>query len=158
MRSRVSGVLQSFLGDLDVVEGNHTFPGHLMFLVALTRDKNDVPCLGIVYSQLDSLMPVRLQRVAGAGALQPWQRVVHDGDGVFTARVVAGQNYEVAASSCGFAHQRPLGAIAIAATSEDGDHASRPTPLIEEIVGHCREVADSVVGVGIVYDHSERLA
>src|SRR5208337_5039709 len=90
-------------------------------------------------------------------ALQARQSVVHDGDGVLAARIVTRQDYEIAATSGGFAHQRTLGAVAIATATEYGDDASRPAPLVEEVVGHGRQVADGIIRVGIVHDHRERL-
>ena len=42
---------------------------------------------------------------------------------IFAARIIGGQHHEIAASSRSLAHQRTLGAIAIAAAAENRDHS-----------------------------------
>ena len=157
MRSGVSGVLQGLLGHFYVIEGNHTLSRHLMFLVALARDQDDVTRLGFVNGQLDRFAAVRLECVADASALQSRQGVVHDGDGIFTARIVAGKHDEIAAVARGFAHQGALGAVAVATATEYGDDATRTAALVQKIVRDCRQVTDGVVGVRIVDDHGKGL-
>ena len=63
---------------------------------------------------------------------------------------------EIAAAPGGFAHQRTLGTIAIAAAAEDGDHLAAAAR--NEFAGERGEVAQRVVGVGVVHDHGEGLA
>src|SRR5271166_3480798 len=157
MRGSVSGVMQGFAGDFNIVEGKHTFARHLMLLVALAGDKDDVTGLGLVDGQLDCFQAVRLQRVACPGALQSRQGVVHDGDGIFAARIVTGQDHEVASLSRRLAHQGPLGAVTITAASEDGNHAPRSATLAQKVMRHCGEIADGIVSVCVVNDHGERL-
>ena len=82
------------------------------------------PGLRFANRQRDRLAPVGFQRIARAAALQAGQRVVHDVEGILAARIVAGQDHEIAAVHRRLAHQRTLAAIAVAAAAEDRDDAS----------------------------------
>ena len=53
--------------------------------------------------------------------LQSNDSIVHDGQRIFGTRVVGSKNDEVAALSRSLAHQRTLGAIAIAAAAKQRD-------------------------------------
>ncbi len=60
---------------------------------------------------------------------------------------------EIAQARCDRTHQRALGAIAIAAASEDGDHTSgreRPRRL--------EQVLQRIVGMGVIDDHADVVA
>ena len=59
--------------------------------------------------------------------LQPHQRVVDDRERILAARIVGGEHHEIAAPPRRFAHQRTLGAIAIAAAAE---HRQRLSPSL----------------------------
>src|SRR5271157_321842 len=157
MRDRITGLMQSFPGDLNVVEGDHALFGLLMLLVSLARNQYDVSCLGFMNRQFDGAATVGLQRIADASALQPGQRVVHDGDRVLAARIVAGEHDEIAAATGSFAHERPLGAIAVATATEHGNDSTRPAALMQEVMRHRCEVANGVVRVSVVNDYGERL-
>ena len=89
-------------------------------------------------------------------ALQSGQRVVDDRHRVLAARIVGGEDDEIAAAPGGFAHQRALGAIAIAAAAEDGDHLAAAAG--NEFAGKRGEIAQRVVGVGVIHHHGEGLA
>ena len=149
---------EGFAGNLQIVEGDDTLARLLVLLVPLAGDQDDVTGLGLVNSQLDGLVAVRLKRVANASALKPQQSVVHDGDGIFATRIIAGEDDEVAAIAGRFSHERTLGTIAVPTASEDSNNSSGTAALVEEIVRHCSEVPNRVVGVGVVNNHGEWLA
>ena len=96
---------------------------------------------------------VRFDHVRRIGAAQAHQRVVHDGERILRARIVAGEHHEVAQLAGGLPHQRALGAVAVAAAAEQRDHA-----LGAEAARHRDDVAQRVVGVGVVHHDDERLA
>ena len=150
-------MLQRPHGNFHVVEGHHTFFRDLMLFVALACNENDIACLGFMNGQLDRFPAVWLQSEANFSALQSGKSVVHDGDGVFAAGVVAGKDDEVATASCGLTHQRALGAVAVAAASENSQDSPGPAALVKEIMCDGREVADGVVGVSVVHDHRKWL-
>ena len=75
-----------------------------------------------------------------------------DGRGIFAARIVRRDHHDVAQARRHHAHQRTLRAVAIAATPKDGDEAaSRERPRRLE------QVAQGVVGVGVVDDHRDAI-
>ena len=76
-----------------------------------------------------------------------------DAPRVLGARVVGGEDDEVAAPCGGLAHERPLAAVAVAAAAEDGDQAARRER--PEDVERARE---RVGRVGVVDDHGEARA
>ena len=86
----------------------------------------------------------RRRRLAGRDAALD---LVDDRRRVLAARVVRGDDHDVAQPRRHHAHQRPLGAIAIAAAAEDGDE-----PPAGERPRRLEQVAQRVVGVGVVDD------
>ena len=116
------------------------------------------PGLRFVNGQRNGFSAIGLQHILGAAALQAGQGVVHDVERVFTARIVAGQDHEVAARSGRLAHQRPLAAVAVAAASENRDDPACASPLRQKVARQRGQVAQRVVGVGVVHDDGEGLA
>src|SRR5215469_12871475 len=132
MRDCVSGVNEGVSSNFRVVEWYDTLAYLLVFLVALSRYQNNVASLGFVNSQVDSLAAVRLKRIANPAALQSRKGVIHDGNRIFAAWVVARQDDEIAAVARGFPHKGTLRAVAIATTTEHCDHPARTSALIQE--------------------------
>ena len=77
---------------------------------------------------------------------------------IFAARIVGGQHDEIAAASGRLAHQRTLGAVAIAAATEHCDDSGGRSAARDELAGQGGEIAQRIVGMSIVHDHGERLA
>ena len=96
---------------------------------------------------------IGLDDVRHVDAADAHQGVVHDGQRIFGARIVAGQHHEVAGLGGRLSHQRTLGAVAIAAAAEKRDDA-----LGVEAARHRDDVAQRVVGVRVVHHDDERLA
>src|SRR6516225_3426377 len=149
MRNCVSGMYEGLSSYFHVVEGNHTLAHLLVFLVALACDQDNVTSFGLVNGQLDGLPAVGLQSVADTSALQSGQSVIHDGNGIFASRIVAGEDDEVTSVPSRFAHEGPFGAVAVAAAAEHGDNASRSAALVQEIMRYGGEVPNGVVSVSI---------
>src|SRR4029077_7280856 len=83
--------------------------------------------------------------------------VIHDCKRIFAARIVRGQDYEIATPSGSFAHQRTLGPVAVAATAEHSDDSTLLSCLLNEFSRQCSQISQRVVGMGIVDDYGERL-
>src|SRR5258708_37907494 len=78
--------------------------------------------------------------------------VVDDREWSFTAGIGRSQHDEIAAAASGFAHQGALGTITIAAAAEDRNHFCGVGAAGNEFAGQSGEVAECVVGVGVVDD------
>ena len=96
---------------------------------------------------------VGLHDMRHVGAADAHQGIVHDGQRIFGARVVAGQHHEVAGFGGRLPHQRTLGAVAVAAAAEKRDDA-----LGVEPAGHGDDVAQRIVGMRVVHHDDEGLA
>jgi hypothetical protein len=116
---------QHFAGHRPVVESDGLVFQYLIRFVPFSGQNYNVP------SGRASLM-ARSMAVARSGstsrgtsvhAANPDQRIVHDGQRIFRARVVAGQHDEIAILRRRLPHQRTLGAVAVAAASEQRDDA-----------------------------------
>ena len=88
---------------------------------------------------------------------KPDHGIIDDGQRIFTARIVGSQHHEIAAPARGFAHQRTLGAIAVAAASENRNYSALASGLLHKFARQRGQVAQRIVGVGIVHNHGERL-
>ncbi len=77
--------------------------------------------------------------------------------GIFGAGIVAGGDDEIAAFARGLAHLGALGAVAVAAAAEERDDA-RAATCGGHLAGEGGQIAQGVVGVGVVHDHGEGLA
>ena len=94
-----------------------------------------------------------------AGFLQSNHSIVHDRQRIFRTRIVGSEHDEVAALPRRLAHQRTLGAIAIAAAAEKCDDLAFQVQLLShKIARQHGKVAKRVVSVRIVHHHREGLA
>ncbi len=107
-------------------------PRDLHFLVTLAGNQHNISRIRFADSQRNSGFAVRLGLVFCARALQSDHGVIDDGKWIFTAWVVRGQDYEIAAPSGGFPHQRTLGAVPIAATAENSDYLALLSRLLNK--------------------------
>jgi hypothetical protein len=99
---------------------------------------------------------VRFGSPLGSRTLQSDNRVVDDGQRIFTARIVGGEYDKITALSCRSAHQRTLAAITVAATAEHGDHAG--AGWLYEFAGQGGQVPQCVIGVSVIDNYGEWLA
>ena len=81
-------------------------------------------------------------------------RVVNDQQRIFAARIVRSQHDDVARASGRLSHQRTLGAVPVAAATEQRDDAARG---IEFLRGG-QQVAQRIIGVRVIHNHQKRLA
>src|SRR5271165_3738372 len=126
---------------------------HLIRLVALAGQYHDIVRFGFFESGANRFFAIRLGDVRRVDAAQPHHGVVHDGERIFGARIVRSQHHEIASLPRGHAHQRTLGAVAIASAAEQGDDARRlQRPRHRDGVFQC------VVGVRVVHHDEKRLA
>src|SRR3954452_18298543 len=138
-------------GDGDVVEGDLAPAGELLaLLVALAGDHEDVAGLGHLDRLLDRGAAVDLDLDARLAALEDR---FDDRARVLVARVVGGDDRDVGPLAGDRAHERALGAVAVAAGAEDDDQA-----VLGERPGGAQDVVERVRGVGVVDEHRERLA
>src|SRR5438477_590716 len=94
----------------------------LVVLVPLAGDQDEVARAREAEREGDGRAPVRLDQVAGhARGTHPLLDVGEDAERVLGARVVGGEDDDVAPPRGGLAHERPLAAVAVAAAAEDRD-------------------------------------
>src|SRR3954454_17588914 len=138
-------------GDGDVVEGDLAPAGELLaLLVALARDDEHVTGPGHVDRLLDRRAAVDLHLDPAAGSLED---LADDGLRRLVAGVVGGDDRDVGALTGDRAHERALGAVAVAAGAEDHDEA-----VLRERAGGAQDVVERVGRVGVVDEDRERLA
>ncbi len=143
-----SALAQDAARHFAVIEINGAVPQHLVGLVALAGQQHDVAGPRLVESALDRNRAVGLNQVLRIGLLQAHHRIVDSPQRVFTARVVAGEHDNIARAPGRLAHQRALGAVAVAATAKQGDDA----PGGVELPRGGQQVTQRVVGVRIIDD------
>src|SRR3954454_16288317 len=142
---------QRLAGDGHVVGGDRAPAGELLALfVALARDHEHVAGLGHVDRLLDRRAAVDLDLDAARAALEDR---VDDRVRVLAAGVVGGDERDVRTLARDRAHERALGAVAVAAGAEDDDEA-----VLRERPGRTQDVVERVGGVGVVDEDRERLA
>src|SRR5207248_11758247 len=90
--------------------------------------------------------------------VQARQRLRDDLHWIFAARIVRGEDDIITTRAGGRAHQRTLALIAIATATEESNHAAWLLLRRDEFSSDGGEIAERIVGVGIVHDHSEGLA
>src|SRR6201993_4767252 len=78
----------------------------LCVLVTLARQQHDVSCLRFVKRHSQRCLAILLDPVVPVYLLQSHHHVVDDPQRIFRARIIAGQNYQVAQRSRCLAHQR----------------------------------------------------
>src|ERR1035441_10375739 len=121
--------------------------------VALAGEDDDIAFARFLQGSADGRLAIRLDDVGHVEAADADQGVVHDGQGIFGSRCVAGEDDEVAALRGCLSHEGTLGAVAVAAAAEERNDA-----LWVEPAGHRDDVAQRVVGVRVVHHHDEGLA
>ena len=101
----------------------------------------------------DGVAPVHDHVALDLPAVHPRLDLVEDRLGGLAPRVVGGHDHDVGQARRHRPHERALGAVAVAAASEDGDD-----PAGGELPHRLQEVLEGVVGVGVVHDHREVLS
>jgi len=86
--------------------------------------------------------------------LQTDDNVADDFQRIFQARIVVGENREVAQAARDFAHDRALGTVFAAAAAEERNDA--PLGLSSRAVSN--KILQSVVRVRVIHNDKERLA
>jgi hypothetical protein len=130
--------------------------------MSLAGQQHDVSRGACWQSKRDGLAAVGLHAtniLRRTSVTQP-RRIVHDGQRIFRARVVGGEHTKSLPFAGGLAHQRALGAIAIASAAEQRDDFAPPAAgaARNKIASQRGEVAERIVGVRVVHNHRERLA
>src|ERR1035441_7459815 len=131
---------------------NRRIPTRASFMMARGSSERGLSLVRTTKSLASAAAWPMRGRLERARAPQP-QRVVHDGQRIFGARVVAGEDDEVAGFGGCLAHEGTLGAVAVAAAAEEGDDA-----LWVEPASHGNDVAQRVVGVRVIHHDDEGLA
>src|SRR5579863_3160396 len=94
------------------------FARDLQLLVTLSGEENDIsrPCF--TDGQRNRLVAIDLDGIFRSGSLETYLGVVDDGAGVLAAGIVGGEHDKIAAAPGCLAHERTLGTVAVAATTE----------------------------------------
>src|SRR6516225_10637368 len=124
--------------------------------MSFAGDENDVTGTSFRDCERNGFVAIRFDFVFCARALQADHRVVDDGERIFAARIVGGQYGEIAAASGSFTHERALGPIAVSTAAEERKYSA--STRLHEFAREGGQVAERVVGVGVIHDHGERLA
>src|SRR5256885_2158685 len=146
-----------FARHFNLVKMNAASAGDLDFFVPLASDQNNIIRLRLSDGQRNGFAAVWLNRIASAAALQSWQGIFDDGQGIFAARIVGSQHHKVTATASGLAHQGTLALITIAAAAEERDHPAGMRLGCYEFARQGCKVAQCVVGVRIIHDHRKWL-
>ena len=149
---------QSLARHCDIVKGMRSLARDLHLLVPLARKQHDISGTRLCDRQRDGFAAVGFDAVLHAGPLQAHQRIIDDRSRILAARIVGGEHHKIAAAPGGLAHQRALGAIAIAAATEHRHDSRRSSAARDELARQRCEISQSIVGVSIVDNHRERLA
>src|SRR5215472_7429776 len=97
-------LMQSGGRDLPIIEGNRTAAQDLYLLMALARDQHDVSLAGFAKRNMNRLPPVRFGLESCSRTLQSHQRIIDDGQRIFTPRIIGSYHHEVAALPRSLAH------------------------------------------------------
>jgi hypothetical protein len=144
-----------------IVEWDGSGGENLDLFVALAGEQHDVSRLGGADGELDGGAAVGLDDATRTGGLDAGESLVEDGRGIFGARVVAGEDDQIAALAGGAAHLGALSAVAVAAAAEESDDSAlrvAGTAVGYELAGQGDEVAQGIVGVGVVDDDGDAVA
>src|SRR5262249_59930245 len=102
-------------------ERDHTARDLLAAFMALARDDDEVAVVRSPDGALDCASSVGVDLdLAG----HPFQDLADDRIGIFTPRIVRGDDGQVAVLGCDAAHERAFCAVALSATAEDADHTT----------------------------------
>src|ERR1035441_4113230 len=102
--------LEHFARHGAVVEVDGLVFQHLISFVALAGEDDDIAFARFLQGSADGRLAIRLDDVGHVEAADADQGVVHDGQRIFGARIVAGEDDEVAALRGCLSHEGTLGA------------------------------------------------
>ena len=153
-----SGGAQNLFGHFYIVEWIRTFARDLHLLMAFAGQQDDVSGTRFADGERDGFAPVGFDSILGASFLQADQGIVNDGAGIFTPRIIRGEHDEITATPGGLAHQGTLGAIAIAAATEQRNDSRSGAGARNKFTSERGQIAECIVGVGVIHDYSEGLA
>ena len=148
---------EGFAGHFDSSKGMTSFRWHLRFFVALAGEENDVAGPGLADGERDGFAAVGFGHIFCTGLLKADQCVVHDGEWIFGAGIVRGENNEITSLARGFAHNGRL------ARSRSPPQPKRvmtfpfESGFRDEIAGQRGEIAERVISVRVVHDDGKRL-
>lgn len=131
-------------------EGPAHARGLLVVLVALAGDEHHVAPIGFGDGTRDGGIALGLGLHRGAGD-RAQQDLVQDGARRLVARVVAGHDHRVGALLRDAAHERPLGAVAVAAAAEHAPQA--PAALLRHGAQRLQGLLERIGRVGVVHGH-----
>src|ERR1700712_2718274 len=113
MKPRALQFLDYIGSNRRIVEWDYSGGENLNLFVALAGEQNDVSRPRGADGELDGGAAVGFDDAARAGGLDAGEGLVEDGRGILRARVVAGEDDEIAALAGSAAHPGALGAVAI---------------------------------------------
>src|ERR1017187_7941498 len=114
----VTETSQHSAGHLAIVESDGLVFQYLVSFVSLSGKNHNVAGTRFLDGAGDGGGAVRLDDVRHVGAPDAHQRIVHNVERIFRARIVAGQHDEIAVFRGRLPHQRTLRAVAVAAAPE----------------------------------------
>ena len=91
-----------------------------------------------------------------SGRFEAGQHVTENVQRILAARIVRGEDDEIASFSCSAAHERALGFVAVASAAEEGDDFSTGDGY--KFASQSGEIAEGIVGVGVIDYDGEVLA
>src|SRR2546425_8087331 len=97
---------------------------NLIILVPLSSQQHNVSCARFVHGHTDGLLTVRLDQILAGCFLQSHDDVADDFQRIFTARIVARKNRQVAQPAGDFSHHGSLGAVLLAAAPKEGNDSA----------------------------------
>src|SRR6185437_7393074 len=139
-----------------IIERKSSFSEDLYLFMSLSGEQDDVARLCGADRALDSSSAVLFDDEWCIGLADAGDDLLDDRGRALAARVVAGDDDEVAGFRSRQAHLLTLGAVAVAATAEEGnDTAAVDT---NAVASKRNEIAESIVGVRVVNDDAEACA
>src|SRR6185312_4462946 len=135
----------------NIVERHRPIGENLFFLMPLARQQDDIPGFRSANRNLNRRTPVFFDDKCRAGLAHAWQGLVDDFHRIFTTRIVARHNDQIALRTGNAAHLRTLRLVAIATAAKHRDHA--PTMFAHEITRQFNEIFQGIIGVRIVHNN-----
>ena len=126
----------------------------LVVFVALSCQEHHISRACFINRHRDGFAAVRLDHVFAAGLLHADDDVADDLERIFLARIVAGENREIAEAAGKFAHDGALGAVARTAAAKERDDSA----LGIKLAGSADQVFKRVVGVRIIHHDQKGLS
>ena len=153
-RLSVAETPQSFTRYFTVVEMNRSVTKDLVGFMALAGENHNVARMRFFDGFANGGGAVGFHDGSGIGAAQTDQRIVHDLQWIFRARIVACEDRDqIAQFSRGLSHKRPFRAVAVAATAEERDY-----PFGIKPARNGDRVAQRIFRVLIIDDYGKRLS